>query len=152
MLTQIDHVNIVVADLEAMLAFYRDALGMTVSKRVTISGQWVASVVGLNDVQAEVVYLELPAGPRVELIRYDSPAGTSPDGLDQANTRGLRHLAFAVDDIDEAVDRLRRNGVAFLSDVQAVPDNQVTYAGGVRKRLVYFRDPEGNILELCEYK
>jgi hypothetical protein len=36
--------------------------------------------------------------------------------------------------------------------VQSVPDSQVTYAGGVRKRLVYFRDPEGNLLELCEYR
>ena len=44
-----------------------------------------------------------------------------------------------------------RNPTVF-SDVQSVPDSQVTYAEGVRKRLVYFRDPEGNILELCEYR
>ena len=40
----------------------------------------------------------------------------------------------------------------FLSDVQRVPAEQVTYAAGVSKHLVYFRDPEGNLLELCEYK
>jgi catechol 2,3-dioxygenase-like lactoylglutathione lyase family enzyme len=33
-----------------------------------------------------------------------------------------------------------------------VPSSQVTYANNVRKRLVYFRDPEGNLLELCEYR
>ena len=32
------------------------------------------------------------------------------------------------------------------------PDTQVTYAGGIRKRLVYFHDPEENLLELCEYR
>jgi hypothetical protein len=50
------------------------------------------------------------------------------------------------------VAKLRAAGVEFFSGVQTVPDSQVTYAGGVRKRLVYFRDPEGNILELCEYR
>ncbi len=38
------------------------------------------------------------------------------------------------------------------SAVHRVPTSQVTYAGGAQKRLVYFRDPEGNLLELCEYR
>jgi hypothetical protein len=42
--------------------------------------------------------------------------------------------------------------VRFFSQIQLVPDSQVTYAGGLRKRLVYFQDPEGNLLELCEYR
>ena len=62
-------------------------------------------------------------------------------------------MAFRVEDIDAAVARLRTAGVRFFSDaVQQVPDSQVTYAGGIRKRLIYFADPEGNVLELCEYK
>ena len=44
-----------------------------------------------------------------------------------------------------------RPEVRVFSVIQTVPDSQVTYAGGVRKRLVYFHDPEGNLLELCEY-
>ena len=61
-------------------------------------------------------------------------------------------MAFKVDDVDAMVAKLRAAGVEFFSGVQTVPDSQVTYAGGVRKRLVYFRDAEGNILELCEYR
>ena len=152
MLEQIDHVNIVVTDLELMVAFYRDVLGFTITKRVTISGPWVDATVGLHNAIGEVVYLELPAGPRVELIRYVQPAGANPSGLDLSNTRGLRHLAFRVTDIDSVAATLNRAGVQPLSAVQTVPDSQVTYAGGVRKRLVYFRDPEGNLLELCEYR
>ena len=152
MLSTIDHVNLVVADLPRMLAFYRDVLGLAVTKEVTISGEWIGRTVGLADVRAEVVYLDLPAGPRVELIKYLSPTdGARPERLGRPDTVGLRHLAFRVDDIDGAVGRLRRAGVAFFSEVQVVPDSQVSYAGGVRKRLVYFRDPEGNLLELCEY-
>jgi catechol 2,3-dioxygenase-like lactoylglutathione lyase family enzyme len=94
----------------------------------------------------------LPKGPRVELLKYTSPEALRAPGVDRPNALGLRHLAFKVDDVDAAVTKLQTAGVEFFSRVQTVPDSQVTYAGGVRKRLVYFRDPEGNILELCEYR
>jgi len=152
MVDSIDHINIVVTDLEPMVRFYSDTLGLTVSKRVTISGEWIDQTVGLKNVKADVVYLDPPSGPRIELLRYVSPAGASPAGLGLSNTRGLRHIALRVDEIDAVVSRLREAGVRPLSDVQLVPDSQVTYADGVRKRLVYFRDPEGNLLELCEYR
>jgi catechol 2,3-dioxygenase-like lactoylglutathione lyase family enzyme len=131
--------------------FYTQLLGLRETKRVTISGKWIDETVGLKDVRADVVYLDFPTGPRIELIRYDSPV--TPDSTIQPpNAHGLRHVAFRVDDIDALTQRLRAAGVEFFSDVQSVPNTQVTYAGGLRKRLVYFRDPEGNILELCEYK
>ena len=149
---QIDHVNLVVTDLERMTAFYRDVLGLSVTKRVTISGDWVSATVGLSDVHADVVYLEFSAGPRIELIRYNRPAIDRPRDVDKPNAPGIRHLAFKIDDIEAVIARLRNAGVKTFSDVQTVPDTQVTYAGGIRKRLVYFQDPEGNLLELCEYK
>lgn len=152
MIERIDHVNLVVTDLDGMCAFYERVLGLRQSKRVTIEGAWIDAVVGLPGVRADVVYLDATDGPRVELIRYQRPAGARPGGLDVANTRGLRHLAFRVTDIERAAVDLRAAGVEPLSPVALVPDAQVTYAGGVRKRLVYFRDPEGNLLELCEYR
>jgi catechol 2,3-dioxygenase-like lactoylglutathione lyase family enzyme len=57
-----------------------------------------------------------------------------------------------VTDITATVAKLKQAGVRFESDVEQVPDSQVTYAGGARKRIVYFYDPEGNLLELCEYR
>jgi catechol 2,3-dioxygenase-like lactoylglutathione lyase family enzyme len=147
----IDHVNLVVRDLDAMVAFYERTLGFTVTKRVTIRGEWIEKVVGLRGVEAGVVYLDPPSGPRVELIQYRSPAALDSPDQGSPHTLGLRHLAFKVEAIDAAVERLRGAGVEFFGEVQRVPDEQVTYAGGVRKRLVYFHDPEGNLLELCEY-
>jgi catechol 2,3-dioxygenase-like lactoylglutathione lyase family enzyme len=152
MLTQIDHVNLVVSDLPRMLAFYRDVLGLTVTKQVTIEGEWIGRTVGLTGARAEVVYLDLATGPRIELIRYLSPDAIRVAGVEKPNAVGLRHIAFRVEDVDAVLVKLRRADVQFFSDVQTVPDSQVTYAGGIRKRLVYFRDPEGNILELCEYR
>lgn len=149
---RIDHVNLVVADLPAMTAFYRDVLGLKVTKEVTISGDWIEKVVGIKDVLADVVYLEADDGPRVELIYYHELVGASHDDMGAPNTFGLRHLAFGVDDIEAAAAKLKDAGVKLFSEVQQVPDAQVTYANGVRKRLVYFHDPEGNLLEFCCYK
>lgn len=152
MIEQIDHVNLVVQDLERMVAFYRDALQLQVTKQVSISGDWIDRVVGLRGARADVVYLQAPTGPRVELIRYHHPPAPDSPERSQPHAPGLRHLAFRVQDIDERVAVLRQQAVEFISDVQQVPDQQVTYAGGVRKRLVYFLDPEGNLLEFCEYR
>src|SRR4051812_11748095 len=149
---QIDHINLVVEDLDRMIAFYRDALGLKVTKRATIEGDWIGATVGLKKVHADVVYLDLDAGPRIELIRYNRPSLDRPGDVDKPNAPGLRHFAFRVDDIDSLVARLKESGVKFFADVQKVPDSQVTYAGGIRKRLVYFQDPEGNLLEFCEYR
>jgi len=151
MIEQIDHINIVVNDLEAMIHFYKNCLGFKLAKRVEISGTWIERVVGLEQARAEVVYLELPTGPRIELIHYLSPIGLSPGALDIPNTMGIRHIAFRVSNIEIWVARLKKEDISFFGEIQEVPGVQVTYAGGVQKRLVYFHDPEGNILELCEY-
>jgi catechol 2,3-dioxygenase-like lactoylglutathione lyase family enzyme len=151
MIEGIDHVNLVVEDLDVMTAFYRDVLAFPVTKQVTISGDWIATLVGLPGALAEVVYLDPPQGPRVELIRYRQPVACRAMCPSLANTLGLRHIAFRVADIDRVVERIRLAGVHPNSPVVTVPPSQVTYAGGESKRLVYFHDPEGNLLELCEY-
>jgi catechol 2,3-dioxygenase-like lactoylglutathione lyase family enzyme len=152
MLNAIDHINLVVRDLPKMIRFYESLLGLKLTRQVTISGEWIERVVGLKDVVAEVVYLDFSSGPRIELICYQHPSRERPKGAGAANAQGIGHIAFRVEDVDAIVRRLTEAGVSFLSEVQNVPDAQVKYSGGARKRLVYFRDPEGNLLELCEYK
>jgi catechol 2,3-dioxygenase-like lactoylglutathione lyase family enzyme len=153
MLQAIDHVNIVVADLEKSARFYEDVLGFSRTKQVVIRGDWVSATVGLPNAAAECIYLDLPAGgTRIELLRYLEPTGVRPADMGVPNVHGIRHIAFLVKDIDALTARLKQAGVRVFSDVQQVPDSQVTYAGGVKKHLVYFHDPEGNLLEFCEYK
>ncbi len=157
MFLRIDHVNMVAQDLEKMVEFYSSVLGLAVTKRVTISGDWVDAVTGLKGVIADVAYLDLvsgslPGATRIELIFYRSPQAAGHQGVAAPNSPGFRHIAFAVDDMELVVERLTQRNVHVLSEVLTVPDSQVTYSGGVRKRIVYFRDPEGNLLELCEYR
>ena len=152
MLESFDHVCIVAEHIDKLASFYTEALGLQVTRRVNISGPWIDETVKLQNVEAEVIYLELPAGPRLELIQFANPRAAKPNGLGESNTPGLRHLAFRVADIEQVMARLKAAGVQFFSDVQRVPLQQVNYGGGVQKRLIYFQDPEGNLLELCEYK
>ncbi len=147
---RIDHVNLVVENLEAMIAFYRDVLGLRLSKRATIRGPWIDAVTGLEGVEADVAFLEADGGSGLELICYRRPRGPRPEGLGQPNTRGLRHIAFRVGDLAGLVASLRAAGTALRSPVQEVPAGQVDFAGQ-RKWLAYLLDPEGNLLELCAF-
>ncbi len=150
MIEQVDHVNLVVDDLAAMTSFYCDVLGLTLAKQITIRGPWIEAVTGLASAEADVSLLEAGAGPGVELIRYRVPEGLRPEGVGMPHTKGIRHIAFRVSDIDSAVIRLTEVGMEFLSDVQQVPTEQVDYVGR-QKRIVYCRDPEGNLLELAAF-
>lgn len=151
MLERIDHVNLVVADMPRMVAFYKDVLGMRLAKQAVISGPWIEAVTGLSPVEAEVAFLEASSGPRIELIRYRAPEGSRPEGAGRPNMQGFRHIAFRATDIDELVAAMEAAGIKMLSRVQQVPAAQVDYADR-RKRLVYCRDPEGNLLELCDFQ
>jgi len=150
MLERIDHVNLVVEDLPAMAAFYRHVLGLRLTREVTIRGDWIEAVTGLKSVEADVVYLEADSGAALELILYRAPQGSRPTGLGSPNTKGIRHIAFQVEDLQAVARSLKAAGVDLLSGVQAVPTAQVDFASK-QKRIVYCRDPEGNLLELCDF-
>lgn len=151
MFGEIDHI-IVVEDISKMERFYNEVFDLNTFKKATISGDWVDRTVGLKGVNADVAFLGADSGPNIELIKYRTPDGDRPAQLTKPNTKGLRHIAFRVPHIQEAVDRCRRLGVRFLSEIQEVPTTQVLQDGGGRKRIVYFVDPEGTLLELCSYE
>ncbi|MDF3128246.1 VOC family protein [Kiritimatiellaeota bacterium B1221] len=143
MITSMDHLNIVVRDLDLVSDFFVK-LGFRIEDRAGLSGPWISEIVGLENVQAEYVKLAFPGtAVRLELIRYDSPHSDQPVNGGEANDPGFRHLAFAVEKIDTVVDQLKEEGISFFSPVQ-------TYEK-TGKRLVYFRGPEGILLELAEY-
>ena len=149
MIDHIDHVNIVVRDLAACERFYVDLLGLERTREAVLSGAWVESVVGLEGVRARVVYLQPKGGgPRIELIQYESPEGAAFPENAESNTVGLRHIAFRVDDIDEMYARLKEAGVKFNGPPQGAEG--VSHLAG-NKRLCYFHDPEGTLLEFAEY-
>jgi len=152
MVPVIDHVNIVVDDIDSMTRFYTDVIGMSVLKRGELSGDWVDRLVGLKGMEAKVVILSGVEGANIELIKYLAPEGVRHDRLAQPNTKGLRHIAFRVSSIHGIVEACVQRGIGFRSEIQEVPTVQVPEEGMLRKRLVYFEDPEGTLLEFCSYE
>ena len=152
MIRAIDHINIVVEDLGRSVRFYTELLGFRKVKEACLEGGWIDRIAGLDGVRAHVAYVVAPAGePRIELLCYEQPRGTSPAVNRQPNTIGLRHVALRVDDLAAVAERLRAAGVRFFGAPVHVPAGVVQHDQG-EKTLVYFLDPDGVILELAEYK
>jgi catechol 2,3-dioxygenase-like lactoylglutathione lyase family enzyme len=138
---RIDHVGIVVDDLEAATAFFIE-LGFRLQGEGQVEGGWVDRVVGLDGIRVEFAMVETPDGHgRLELIKFLSPSVRGGDGHAPANTLGIRHVTFAVDDIDAAVATVRARGGELVGEVENYEDIY---------RLCYVRGPEGIIVELAE--
>lgn len=152
MVQAIDHINIVVSDLERSARFYIDLLGLVETRRARLEGDWIESIVGLRGVRADVVYVEpVSGGMRIELLQYQAPVGKSLPENALPNTVGLRHIALRVKDIHEVCRRLEAAGVELVGPPVEVPSGVVTHDAG-DKVLCYFHDPDGVILELAEYR
>jgi catechol 2,3-dioxygenase-like lactoylglutathione lyase family enzyme len=138
---RMDHVGVVVDDLAAATAFFVE-LGLELQGEASVEGGWVDRVVGLDGIRAEIAMLETPDGHgRVELSKFHDPPGPGGDRQAPANAPGIRHLSFAVDDLDAALAGLRARGTQPVGAVERYED---------RYRLCYVRGPEGIIVELAE--
>ncbi|GGQ72987.1 glyoxalase [Couchioplanes caeruleus subsp. azureus] len=137
-----DHVSVVVDDLEAAMAFFAE-LGMELEGRAPIEGTWVDRVAGMDGLRVEIAMMRTPDGHgRVELTKFHHPAAVGPEpGNTTPNLRGLRSIMFAVDDLDDVVARLGSHGAELVGET-------VTYENVYR--LCYVRGPEGIIVALAE--
>ena len=146
---RIDHVNLVVSDMERAIRFYSEVLGLRRGFEVILEGSWIDTVTGLSDARAHCVFMEPDdSSVRLELLQYFDPVGTTIDANSLPHTPGLRHLAFTVDDLDAVISRLRAQGVLPVSDPVEVP---FSVGAMGRKRLCYFHDPDGTLLEIAAY-
>ncbi|MCF6286452.1 MAG: VOC family protein [Candidatus Hydrogenedentes bacterium] len=151
MVKHVDHINIVVANLERSVHFYTELLGLKETRRAHLTGDWIEAIVGLRGVSADVVYVQpCGGGPRIELIKYLAPEGVSIPENALPNTQGLRHIAFQVEDMDSLYTRLVEAGVKFIGAPVIVPKSVIEHDDG-QKSLCYFHDPDGVVLELAAY-
>ena len=137
-----DNVLIVVEDLEAAKALFAE-LGLELEGETTVEGPWVDQTVGLEGVRCDIAMLATPdGGTRVELSRFQAPPAVRT-GAEHApsNALGIRRIMFAVDDVDDAVARLRGHGAELVGEIA---DYQGVY------RLCVVRAPEGFVLGLAE--
>jgi catechol 2,3-dioxygenase-like lactoylglutathione lyase family enzyme len=149
-MTRMDHVNVVVTDMDRSIAFYTDTLGLARGFETVLEGGWIEAVTGLPGARARCVFMEAgTGGARLELLQYLSPAGDALAANSSPNTAGIRHVAFVVEDLDALHSRLAALGAEPIGPPVEVPF-QVGSQG--KKRLFYFHDPDGTLLEAAEYR
>ena len=138
---RIDHVGVIVNDLSAAKEFFLD-FGLEVKGEWEMEGELMGYAVGLNDAKVACVGLGMPDGQTwIELIKFYSPSDETDIQQPYANTLGIRHIAFSVEDIEAVVAKLKKKGKEIFSEIQQYEESY---------KLCYVRGPEGIILELAE--
>ena len=138
---RMDNVGIVVEGLEATVDFFRD-LGLELEGRGSVEGEWAGRVTGLGDQHVEIAMMRTPDGhSRLELSRFLTPPVVADHRDAPVNALGYLRVMFAVDDIDETLERLRKHGTQLAGEVVRYQD---VY------RLCYVRGPGGLLIGLAE--
>lgn len=131
------HFGVTVSDLDRAVEFYSDVFGLDVIGRFAVSGEAFAEGIGVPDAAGAFAHLD-GGGARIELVEYD------PDGenaaAERVNRPGAKHLGLTVDDVDAFYERLP-------ADVETVSEPRTTETG---TRILFVRDPEGNLVEVLE--
>lgn len=141
MSVRMDNVGIVVEDLAATIEFFR-ALGLELEGQSVVEGEWAGRVTGLGDQRVEIAMMRTPDGHgRLELSRFLEPSVVADHRNAPVNALGYLRAMFAVDDLDETLDRLRERGAKVVGEV-------VRYENAYR--LCYVRGPEGILLGLAQ--
>lgn len=135
MIGRLNHVAIVVPDLAAASAVYRDSLGARVSAPQALPAHGVS-----------VVFVELP-NTKIELLEPLGDASPVRSFLDRNPAGGLHHLCYEVDDIIGARDRLRAQGARVLGDGEPHPG-----AHGTPVLFLHPKDFCGTLIEIEEAK
>ncbi len=142
------HTNIVARDWKALAGFYERVFGCEpVPPERALSGGWLEAATGVGGAQIRGIHLRLPGhgtgGPTLEIFQYEPQAG----GLEPAiNRPGLAHIAFAVDDVEQARNDVLASGgwgVGHMVSHEIAGVGTITFA--------YVSDPEGNIVELQKW-
>src|SRR5437588_2525795 len=139
---RMDNVGIVVDDLTATIAFFRE-LGLELEGQATVEGEWAGRVTGLGNQRVEIAMMRTPDGhSRLEISRFLMPPPVADHRNAPVNSLGYLRVMFAVDDIDETLARLLEHGAELVSS--EVVQYQDAY------RLCYLRGPEGLLIGLAQ--
>jgi predicted enzyme related to lactoylglutathione lyase len=139
------HTNLIAREWQRLSRFYEDVFGcIPVPPERHFSGTDLENGTGIPGAELHGVHLLLPGfdrgGPTLEIYSYSVPGETSTH---QVNQPGFGHVAFSVDDVQEAQKAVIEAGGSTVGEIVTLQT-----AAGARVTWCYVRDPEGNILEL----
>ena len=143
------HTNIAARNWKLLSTFYINVFDCKVRPpERKLSGSWLDHATGLQNAVLEGVHLLLPGhgnnGPTLEIFSYQNMQDREPL---MANHVGFTHIAFEVQEFDQTLDEAIKNGGKLLGKV-----TEKTIDGVGNLKFVYFRDPEGNIVEIQSWE
>lgn len=148
MIQEMMHIGVTVKDLDRSVAFYRDVLGLRYIGEIFMEGEGTDRLFQRKNCKARVAYLngsEALMAPPLELIQFVSE-DAKEDKADLFKT-SISEICFRTDDIEKEYKHLVENGVTCLSAPQAF---DFTAQGFGKSKAIYFKDPDGIILELMQ--
>ena len=133
MVSKIDHIGIAVSNLEESIRFYEDVLGLEVEGEEVVEEQKVkVAFLPIGDTEVELLEATTPDSPIAKFI--------------EKRGQGVQHIAFKVDNIEEALEMMREKGIRLI-------DEKPRYgAGGARIAFLHPKSTNGVLIELCERK
>ena len=135
------NVGIVVESLDKAISFFTE-IGLKLEGRTMVEGEWAGRITGLGDQSVEIAMMVTPDGhSRLELSRFLSPTPISDHRTAPVNSLGYLRVMFTVDNLDELVSRLIKNGAELVGEVVQFEDIY---------RLCYIRGTEGILVGLAE--
>ena len=143
------HTNIIAENWEKLATFYETVFGCTrILPERDMSGDWIDDLTGVQDVHIRGAHLRLPGyedgGPTLEIFQYNKNIAS---GIKKINEIGYAHIAFLVDDVGKALSEVMMHGGSQMGKMI-----EKDIAGVGTLSVVYARDPEGNIIELQNWK
>ena len=128
---KVDHIGIAVRDLNAVLPYYTDTLGLPLMKIEEVESQKVrVAFIDAGNVKLELLE---PMDDQSAIFKFLEKKG-----------EGIHHIAFGVENIEQRMEELRDNGVQLLSD-KPKPG-----AGGAMVAFLHPKSSNGVLYELCE--
>jgi predicted enzyme related to lactoylglutathione lyase len=142
------HTNLIARDWKRLVRFYCEVFGCEPKgAERDIAAKWLDRVNAVSKAHLRGVHLRLPGygedGPTLEIFSYDQFIERE---LPRANECGFAHIAFAVDDVDQALQTVIASGGGMVGEIATAAVDGVGLL-----RVVYARDPEGNIVELQKW-
>lgn len=132
---KLDHIGIAVRNIEDTIQFYVEILGGQLIDRYTSAAKGVESEIAVMEVN----------GNRTELLAPTNNTTSPIARFIRQKGKGVHHIAYQVDDLDEALKELKEKGIRTLEETLRVNKHG--------RRLIYLNpaDTEGTIIEYCDY-
>lgn len=141
MIRGINHAGFVVRDLDSAVRFYEEIVGLRVQDRLERTGAPISQVVGYDGAHLKIAKMAAEGEEHfLELIEYVRPSSTERASEERAIIGGS-HVAFIVDDIQAAFDRVMANGAIEMNPPANIAPGRWA---------CYMQDPEGNWIEFIQ--